>query len=41
VIFDGVPVTVVGWPREGFQVRDLAADSDFVDLTATGVACPV
>ncbi len=27
--FDGVPVTPMGPPREGFQVRDAAADSDF------------
>ncbi|NUQ61933.1 MAG: hypothetical protein HUU20_05570 [Pirellulales bacterium] len=30
--FDGVPVTVKSPPREGFQVRDVAAGSDFVRI---------
>jgi len=29
-LFDGVPVSQVASAREGFQVRDVAADSDFV-----------
>jgi hypothetical protein len=36
VVFDGVPVIVTGKPREGFQVRDVAAASDFVDLDGRG-----
>lgn len=28
--FDGIPVAMEGEPSEGFQVRDVAADSDFV-----------
>jgi hypothetical protein len=31
-IFDGVPVSLTGQIREGFQVRDVAADSDFVQF---------
>ncbi|MHC4583556.1 MAG: hypothetical protein ACYS3N_03460, partial [Planctomycetota bacterium] len=31
-MFDGVPVSLIGQAREGFQVRDVAADSDFVQL---------
>ncbi len=30
--FDGVPVVLPGAPAEGFQVRDVAADSDFVQI---------
>jgi hypothetical protein len=29
-LFDGVPVALQGEPTEGFQLRDVAADSDFV-----------
>jgi hypothetical protein len=29
-MFDGVPVVLHGEPREGFQIRDVAAGSDFV-----------
>ncbi len=32
VTFDGVPVAPQGWPKEGFQVRDVAANSDFVNF---------
>ncbi len=31
-IFDGVPVSLTGQTKEGFQVRDVAAGSDFVHL---------
>ena len=31
-MFDGVPVVLEGVPSEGFQVRDVAAGSDFVHL---------
>jgi hypothetical protein len=31
-MFDGVPVALTGQVREGFQVRDVAAGSDFVRL---------
>jgi hypothetical protein len=31
-LFDGVPVEPVGPSKEGFQVRDVAADSDFVAI---------
>ncbi|MBW7991811.1 MAG: hypothetical protein FVQ84_17585 [Planctomycetes bacterium] len=31
-MFDGVPVALTGQAREGFQVRDVAAGSDFVRL---------
>ena len=31
-MFDGVPVSLTGRAREGFQVRDVAAGSDFVRL---------
>ena len=31
-MFDGVPVSLTGQAREGFQVRDVAAGSDFVQL---------
>lgn len=31
-VFDGVPVTLAGKLRETFQVRDVAAGSDFVDF---------
>lgn len=32
VLFDGVPAVLRGEPREGFQVRDVAAGSDYVHL---------
>lgn len=32
-LFDGVPVEPVGKGREGFQVRDVAAETDFVSLS--------
>lgn len=31
-LFDGVPVETVGPAKEGFQVRDVAAESDFVAI---------
>ena len=31
-MFDGVPVSLTGQVREGFQVRDVAAGSDFIQL---------
>jgi len=31
-MFDGVPVSLTGQAREGFQVRDVGASSDFVQL---------
>ncbi len=31
-LFDGIPVIAKGAPREGFHVRDVAADSDFLRL---------
>ncbi len=36
VVFDGVPVSITGKPREGFQVRDAAAAGDFVDFDSRG-----
>ena len=35
--FDGVPVTPVGETRAGFQVRDVAADSDYVRIEPTAL----
>jgi hypothetical protein len=32
-LFDGLPLTQVGAPAERFLVRDVAAESDFVDIT--------
>ena len=42
-LFDGVPVVNAGPAREGFQVRDVAAGSDFVriDQTALGLKLDV
>lgn len=40
VMFDGVPIALQGWPTEGFQVRDVVANSDFVNFekgTALGL----
>ena len=34
MLFDGVPVTAEGPPREGLQLRDVAAGSDFVHVGA-------
>jgi len=31
-LFDGVPVSLQGKVEEGFQIRDVAADSDFVQI---------
>ncbi len=31
-VFDGAPVTIKGASREGFQARDVAAESDFVHI---------
>ena len=35
-LFDGVPVVPVGAARQGFQVRDVAAGSDFVRIETEG-----
>jgi hypothetical protein len=35
--FDGVPVTAVGETPAGFQVRDVAADSDYVRIEPTAL----
>ncbi len=39
-LFDGIPVSVVSFDRQGFQIRDVAANSDFVAIRqqALGVA---
>ena len=36
-LFDGVPVEPVGQGREGFQVRDVAAETDFVSLSQAAI----
>ena len=36
-LFDGLPVTPHGPPREGFQVRDVATGSDFVRIEHEGL----
>jgi hypothetical protein len=38
VVFDGVPVIVAAKLREGFQVRDVGGDGNFVDFDAGGKA---
>jgi len=37
ILFDGVPVVRQGPPREGFQVRDVAAGSDYVHLDSAAL----
>jgi len=37
VLFDGVPVISRGPSAEGFQVRDVAAGSDFVRITKEAI----
>lgn len=36
-LFDGVPVEPAGQAREGFQVRDVAAETDFVSLSQAAI----
>ena len=36
-LFDGLPVVPQGPAREGFQVRDVAAGSDFVRIEHEGL----
>src|ERR1035441_4748537 len=38
VVFDGVPVIIAAKLREGFQVRDVGGDGNFVDFDARGKA---
>ena len=36
-LFDGVPIEPAGQAQEGFQVRDVAAETDFVSLSNTAL----
>jgi hypothetical protein len=40
-MFDGVPVSLTGQAREGFQVRDVVAGSDFVQLEQSALGLEI